>query len=192
MLMSYIMAGKICSYPLSDSISNPLSQKQATTTVVSGISNEERVTLTALYGPNKPKKGKRGIFWIHFKPCWKKDDSNLFFGYEAGTLIIWEYSEFVSELSKDSSKTESLKRIGEGGSYGSQSHPLRLRSRPARCSASSGGYTSASSCTWTVRTGRCTSLKEPRSFSNKCDGNYTTNTNNNANSHNNNNNKQYK
>lgn len=113
-LTSYITAGKICSDPLSDSISNPLSQKQATTTVVSGISNEERVMLTALYGPNKPRKGKRDIFWIHFKPCWKKDDSNLFFGYEVGTLIIWEYTELVSKLSKDSSKTESLKRIGGG------------------------------------------------------------------------------
>lgn len=45
-----------------------------------------------------------------------------------------------------------------GGAYDSLFHPLRLRSRPGRCSAGWVGCTSASSCTWTVQTGRCTSL----------------------------------
>lgn len=44
-LICYIMAEKICSYPLCDSISNPFPQEQAMTRASFGIPNEDYVML---------------------------------------------------------------------------------------------------------------------------------------------------
>lgn len=44
-LMSCIMAEKICSYPLCDSIANPFSRELAITRVAFGICNEDYVML---------------------------------------------------------------------------------------------------------------------------------------------------
>lgn len=56
-------------------------------------------------------QGERGDFWVVFSNFYGRDDS------DHGSCFLKSGEFWV------------------GGTYGSRSHPLRLRSRPGRCSA---------------------------------------------------------